>query len=87
MTTGRNWRNGTGNSIDKVEWPTETTTYTDDTRPRGFVSKADGLVKVTLASMDTPTTLFTVAGAHMMYDVTTIHDDGAVAITDIMMFW
>lgn len=58
-----------------------------DGYPRGFVSSTTGLVKVRLTGAEADENIYTLAGAHMMYEVETLYDDGAVPITDIMLFW
>jgi len=88
-----NGRDGTGKSIVAVNFPTATTATeglggkSDGASCRGFVSSVDGSVKVLLTGMDVFVEIPVLAGVYNLFSVDTIYDDGAVAITNIMLFW
>ena len=87
MPNNRNRKNGTGEGISEVLNLTAETEFTDSNSfPRGFKTKVNGLVKVTLADMDTPIETYCVAGAYNNYIVKVAHADGAVLLTDIEFY-
>ena len=91
MSKRKNSRNGSGESIDFVAFPTapvETSTL----HPReescgGFVSSSDGTVEVQLTGMDSSVTVAVFAGAYNHYSVDILGGGGTVALTNIMLFW